>query len=387
MLSAEGTLCYRGMNSTDSCAGTNPRRKQKVKCLVLSSLLCLWCLLGAFAQIQHEVQWLPEGAQEPLSPLHEFVGATEPTATTRAIARWAGWEDGERLVCTSTDGTLRAVMLRTGRTWTLALWNDGEQKAKVTIQGSLPSGVYTTVRLVVSSNAEIGAIERRNGLRPDSKGRVSRVEWIEARSGLFLRFVERTRAVDDALNASRRSIWQSRVSRGVRSRLATLLRETHNHWYQVRASLRKNDLRMAARGVHRMLFLASGTRAVASGYTGLEEVSRQAEDLIDALSELSSALLNIVVSTRYTEQKVEVQVINAGAQVWKAVRFAPSTASEEAVVLANVKPMERAEASFMRTGEKPVSLLTVSVLFNGGTARLKMACILTEAEDDTEEQQ
>ncbi|MER3472437.1 MAG: hypothetical protein C4335_00065 [Armatimonadota bacterium] len=351
--------------------------------LAVSALLCLWAIPGVIAQGEQKVTWCSQSTDAPVVPFHQFVGAPEPTATTQSVARWAGWEIGERLSCTSTRDSLHAVMWHLPRVWTLALWNDADEKTKVVLVGDLPAGVYTVERLLLAENSRIIAIERRNGLCLSVGARINRIEWLGGHSGMILRFVERTQAAEGSLSALRRSVWQSKVPQGVLSRLSALLRETDSHWYQVRASLRRGDVRLAARGVHRMLFLASGMRVASSKYAGAEQVAAQAEKVIDALSELSSALMNIVASLRCDHERLAVEVVNAGTQVWTALRLVPEAGAEEAVVLAHVKPMEHAEASFRWTGEPSASAVTLSLLFNGGYARLKVSC--SPAEDEKEE--
>lgn len=350
-----------------------------MKHLAINTLFCVWWVCGTFAQGEERVTWSLQSADVPLVPFYRFVGAGEPTPTTRSVAQWTGWDVGERLVCTSTNDSVRVAGVHLPRTWALALWNDGEQKAKVVLEGELPAGVYTVERLLLANGGEITAVERRNGLHQRVAGRVSRTEWLAGRSGLVLRFVERTQAVEETLSQIRRSIWQSKVSPGVLSRLAALLREMDSHWYQVRASLRKNDVRLAARGVHRMLFLASGVRVASSKYTGSVQVAERAESLIDTLSELSSAILNVVVSVRCEGDRLSAQVTNAGTQIWNVLRLVPDAGADEAVVLTNVKPMERAEASLKLTEQQSVLAVTLSVLFNGGYARLRVLYYPAEA--------
>ncbi len=351
-----------------------------MKHLAISAVLGLLCMSVVLAQAEEKITWSLQGVESPPVPFHQFLGTPEPSAATDAVARWVGWDDGGRLHCESSSHALRVAAVHLPRIWSLVLWNSSEQKVKVVIDGELPAGVYTTERLTLDGDGGITAIERRSGLRQDSAGRVQRVEWLNARSGLVLRFVERLQTVDEAMNALRRAVWQSEVPRGVLSRLAALMREADSHWYQARANLRRDNVSMSARGIHRMLFLASGMRVVSSKYAGAEEVTGHAELLIDALSELSSALLNIVIGVRREEQSLQVQVVNAGAQVWKALRLMPETAADsDAVVLANMKPMERAEASFRLSGEQQVPAVVASVLFNGGYARLRVSCGSVEA--------
>ncbi|MEJ5251759.1 MAG: hypothetical protein HPY54_07740 [Chthonomonadetes bacterium] len=352
--------------------------------LAISALVMLCCVGGALAQEEVKVVWSSQVMDVPPDPFYQLVGSSEPSTVVQAVARWAGWDKGERLDCTSTGESLRAVALRENRTWTLVLWNSSDQKSRVAIEGYLPAGVYTVERLLMADGGGITLFERRNGLRQSAAGKVSRTEWLNPRSGMVLRFVERVQTAEEGLGALRRAIWQSHVSPGVLSRLAGLMREMDNHWYQVRASLRKNDVRMAARGVHRMLFLASGVRVASSKYPGTEQVAILAESLIDALSELDSAILNIVVTVRCEGERLEAQVANAGTQVWKALRIASNVGTDEPVVLANMKPMERAEASFKLKGELPLATVNVSVLFNGGYARLRVGCILPEEEKEVE---
>lgn len=342
--------------------------------LAISVALCLLCLRGMSAQAEERVTWSLQSAEMPPVSFHQFVGKSEPSDATEMTAHRVGWGDGEWLSCRSSSELLRAAVLQLPRMWTLVLWNHSEQKTKVTIEGELPAGVYTTERLTLTGDASIVAIERRNGLRQSSSGKIQRVEWLDARSGLVLRFVERLRTVDETLDTVRQSVWQSAAPRGVLSRLAALMREADSHWYQARANLRKGNVSMGARGVHRMLFLASGMRVVSSKYAGAEKVTAQAELLIDALSELSSALLNVVISVRYEQQSLQVQVVNAGSQVWKALRLAPGAAAgSDAVVLANMKPMERAEASFRLSEQQLEHAVVLSILFNGGYARLRVS--------------
>lgn len=356
-----------------------------MKHLAISALLGLLCIRVVLAQAEEKITWSLQGVESPPVPFHQFLGTPEPSAATDAVARWVGWDDGGRLHCESSSHALRVAAVHLPRIWSLVLWNSSEQKVKVVIDGELPAGVYTTERLTLDGDGGITAIERRSGLRQDSAGRVQRVEWLNARSGLVLRFVERLQTVDEAMNALRRAVWQSEVPRGVLSRLAALMREADSHWYQARANLRRDNVSMSARGIHRMLFLASGMRVVSSKYAGAEEVTGHAELLIDALSELSSALLNIVIGVRREEQSLQVQVVNAGAQVWKALRLMPETAADsDAVVLANMKPMERAEASFRLSGEQQVPAVVASVLFNGGYARLRVSCGSVEAGKEEE---
>ncbi len=353
--------------------------------LAISALVMLCCVGGALAQEEVKVVWSSQTVDAPSDPFYQLVGSSEPNTVMQAVARWAGWDDGERLDCTSTNESLRAVALRQSRRWTLVLWNGSDQKSRVVIEGYLPSGVYTVERLLMADGGGITLFERRNGFRQSTAGKVLRTEWLNPRSGMVLRFVERMQTAEEGLGALRQAIWRSRVSSGVLSRLAGLMREMDNHWYQVRASLRKSDMRMAARGVHRMLFLASGVRVVSSKYVGAEQVDTLAESLIDALSDLASAILNIVVTVRCEGGRFEARVTNAGAQVWKALRIAPNVGTDEPVVLANMKPMERAEASFRLKEELPLATVNVSVLFNGGYARLKVGCILPEEEKEVEE--
>lgn len=343
-----------------------------MKHLAISTLFCLWWAYGTLAQNEERVTWSPQSADAPSVPFHQFVGAGEPTPATHSIAQWAGWDAGERLVCTSTSDSLRVVVVHLPRTWTLALWNDAEQKTKVVIEGELPAGVYTVERLLLADGGEVVAVERRNGLHQRVAGKVSRTEWLAGRSGLVLRFVERTQTVEETLSQLRRSIWQSGVSPNVLSRLAALLREMDSHWYQVRASLRKNDVRLAARGVHRMLFLASGVRVASSKYAGSAQVAERAESLVDSLSELSSAILNVVVSVRCEGDRLSAQVTNAGTQIWDVLRLVPHAGADEAMVLTDVKPMERAEASLKLTEQQSVPAVVLSVLLNGGYARLRV---------------
>ncbi|GIV18502.1 MAG: hypothetical protein KatS3mg023_0253 [Armatimonadota bacterium] len=347
-----------------------------MKRLAASILLGWGCLCMAYAQKEEKVTWSLQSTQVSLVPFHQFVGATEPADVLNAIARWAGWDEGENLVCESSHDQLCAVALQWKRTWTLALWNHLPQKVQVTIEGELPAGVYTTERLTLASGGEIVAVERRNGLLQSGRSkRVQRIEWLPANTGLVLRFVERTQRIDQTLFALRKSIWQSRAPAGVLSRCTSLLREADSHWHQVRASLRKGNVRMGARGVHRMLFLTSGIRAVASQYAVLKEVTGEAEALIDSLSELSSALLNVVVEVSQSEQAVRVKVVNAGHEVWKALRLALEPSSEaDTVVLANIRPMERAEVSFQPSKEQTMPVVVVSVLFHNGYTRLKVSC-------------
>jgi hypothetical protein len=254
----------------------------------------------------------------------------------------------------------------------VALWNHSDRKVKVLVGGDLPTGVYTTEKLTLESGGAIAAVERRSGVQLPSSGNVRRTEWLHANSGLILRFVERTEDVNTALGALRRSVWRSNVSRGVLSRLASLMREIDSHWYQVRANLRKGNLQMSARGVHRMLFLVSGMRATASKYSGAEEVVGHAEQLVDALSELSCALLNITVSVRREGEGIGVQVVNGGANTWTALRLAMGSADTNTVVLANVRPMERAETAFRLPDGETSPEVVVSVLFNNGYARVRV---------------
>ena len=347
-----------------------------MKLLAASILLSAGCLHIAWAQVEEKVKWYPQSAQAPLVPFHQLVGLTEPAGNLAAIARWAGWDDAENLVCESSSEQLRAVALRQGRKWTLALWNSSPQKLSVAIEGELPAGVYTVERLTLTGGGEIIAFERRNGLLQYGAGRkVERTEWLQADTGLVLRFAERRQQIDKTLFGLRRSIWQSKAPAGVLSRLASLMRESDNHWRQVLANLRSGNVRMMARGVHRMLFLISGIRAVASQYAALKDVTDEADAAIDALSELSSALLNVVVGVSWDDKAVKVTVINAGSELWKALRFALATSAPgDAVVLANVKPMERAEASFQPPDGQTMPVVVVSVLFNNGYARLKVSC-------------
>ncbi len=341
--------------------------------VALDLLLCLLCVQPMHGQSEERVSWSAQVADAPATPLHQFVGASEPSDTARALGAWVGWDDAEPLLCSSTSPSIRATAMRNGRTWMIALWNDSEAKTKVTLEGELPSGIYTVERLLLTESAGISTAERRNGLVQRTNGRVQRTEWLEAHTGMLLRFSETTQTVDETRGALRRSIWQSRTSPGVLSRLAALTREMDSHWYQVRASIRRNDVQMAARGVHRMLFLVSGIRAVSSTYGGLADVSRYAERLIDVLSDMSSALLNVAVMVRRTEQGLDVRVVNAGTQTWKALRLVPDMVKdEEAVVLANVKPMERTEVVFRLAENEPAPAVVVSLLLNGGYARVKV---------------
>ncbi len=334
-------------------------------------LFAMLCAQVACAQGEERVIWSLQRAESAVMPLHQLVGLAEPSDATRTLTEWAGWEQAEALTCSSSSPSLRAGMVRESRRWTLALWNDGDQKTKVTLEGELPAGVYAVERVLLASDGTVSAVGRRNGLVQRSGGTLKRTEWLEKQTGMLLRFIETTHAIDETTAALRRSIWQSRTSQGVLSRLAALMRETDSHWYQARARLRRNDVRMAARNVHRMLFLVSGVRAVSSTY-GLGEVARRAEQMIDALSNLSSALLNVVVTVKRSEQTLDVQVVNAGAQVWQALRLTPESKDEEAVVLAKVRPMERAEVSFRISGAQPAPAVVLSLLFNGGTARVKV---------------
>ncbi len=347
-----------------------------MKLLAASILLSVGCLHIAWAQAEERVRWYLQSAQVPPVPLRQLVGVTEPAGTLGDVARWAGWDDGENLVCESSSEQLRAVALRQERTWTLALWNSSPRKLKVTIEGELPAGVYTAERLTLTSGGEIIALERRSGLLQYAAGRkVQRTEWLHAGTGLVLRFAERTQQIDKTLIGLRRSIWQSKAPPGALSRLASLMREADSHWRQVRANLRRGNTRMTTRGVHRMLFLISGIRAVASQYAALKDVTDEADLLVDALSELSSALLNVVVGVSWDDKAVKVTVINAGSELWKALRFALEDSAEaDTVVLANVRPMERAEASFHLPDGQTVPVVMVSVLFNNGYARLKVSC-------------
>lgn len=353
-----------------------------MKHLAISTLFCLWWAYGTLAQSEEKVTWSPRSADTPFVSFHQFVGAGEPTPATHSIAQWTGWDTWERLVCTSTSSSLRVVAVHLSRTWALVLWNDAEQKTKVVVEGELPAGVYTVERLLLADGGEVTAVERRNGLHQRVAGRVSRTEWLVGRSGLALRFVERTQAVEETLSRLRRSIWQSRVSPGVLSRLAALLREMDGHWYQVRASLRRSDVRLAARGVHRMLFLASGERVTSSKYAGSAQAAEHAESLIDALSELSSAILNIAVSVRCEGDRLSVQVTNAGTQIWRVLRLVPDTGADEAMVLADVRPMERAEVFLRLKEQQSTPAVTLSVLFNGGCARLKVSYYPAEENEE-----
>ncbi|MCL6475765.1 MAG: hypothetical protein K6U75_12020 [Firmicutes bacterium] len=347
-----------------------------MKFLAASILLSVGCLHVAWAQVEEKVKWYPQSAQTPLVPFHQFVGATEPAGDLAAVVRWAGWDDGETLLCDSSDEQLRAAALRQERTWTLALWNSSPQKLRVTIEGELPAGVYTVERLTLTRGGEIVAFERRNGLLQYGAGRkVQRTEWLQADTGLVLRFAERRQQIDKTLVGLRRSIWQSKAPAGVLSRLASLMREVDNHWRQSMARLRGGNVRMTARGVHRMLFLVSGIRAVASQQAALKEVADEADAAIDALSELSSALLNVAVGVSWDDKAVKVTVINAGSELWKALRFALEDSAEgDTVVLANVRPMERAEASFQPPDGQTMPVVVVSVLFNNGYSRLRVSC-------------
>jgi len=347
-----------------------------VKFLAASVLLSVGCLHIAWAQVEEKVKWYLQSAQAPLDPFHQFLGATEPVGDLASVARWAGWDDAENLVCESSSEQLRAVALRQGRTWTLALWNRSPQKLSVAIEGELPAGVYTIERLTLNGGGKIVAVERRNGLRQHASDRkVQRTEWLQADTGLVLRFAERSQQMDKTLVGLRRSIWQSKAPAGVLSRLASLMREVDNHWRQSMARLRAGNVRMTARGLHRMLFLVSGIRAVASQYAALKDVTDEADAAIDALSELSSALLNVVVGVSWDDKAVKVTVINAGSELWKALRFAlEGTAEGDTVVLANVRPLERAEASFQPPDGQTMPVVVVSVLFNNGYSRLKVTC-------------
>jgi hypothetical protein len=343
--------------------------------LAVSLVVVGLMLSGAPAHPQEQVTWYTHRAESEPVPLHQFVDASDPTPTLETIARWAGWDTGEPLHCDSSSDSLRVVALRLPRGWTLVLWNSSPQKIRVAIEGEMAAGVYTTERLTIASGGHVLAIERRNGVRLPRPSKVQRIEWLPPNCGLILHFVERVQQVDETLLALRRSVWQSRISAGTLSRLAALMRETNSHWYQVRANLRKGNVPMAARGVHRMLFLASGLQAAASRHATLQAVSEHAEQLIDALSELSAALLNVVVRLQVAEQTLKAEVANAGSQVWRAVRFTTGSAAEqEAIVLANMKPMERAEATFKWSNAETLPSMAVSVLFNNGYARLRVSC-------------
>ena len=360
-----------------------------MKLLAASILLSVGCLHIAWAQAQEKVRWYFQSAQTPLVPFHQFVGAAEPVGDLASVARWTGWDDAENLVCESSNEQLRAVALRQERTWTLALWNSSPQKLRVAIEGELPAGVYTTERLTLTSGGKIVTLERRNGLLQHTADRkVQRTEWLQPGAGLVLRFSERSQQIDKTLVGLRRSIWQSKAPAGMLSRLASLMREADSHWRQVRANLRRGNVRMMARGVHRMLFLVSGIRAVASQRAALKEVTDEAESLIDGLSELSSALLNVVVTVSWDEQAANVTVINAGSELWKALRFAlEDAAAGDTVVLANVRPLERAEASFQPPDGQTMPVVVVSVLFNNGYSRLRVSCRGVESGEEEEVEQ
>lgn len=357
-----------------------------MKRLAASILLGWGCLCMAYAQVEERVKWSLQSAQVSLIPFYRFVGAEEPSDSLEAIARWARWDEGEKLVCESSNEQLRAVALQWERTWVLVLWNQSPQKVKVAMEGELPAGVYTTERLTLANGGQKVALERRNGLLQNGTGKkVQRTEWLQAGTGLILRFVERTQGVDKTLIALRRSIWQSKAPAGALPRCTALMREANNHWHQVRANLRQGNARMAVRGIHRMLFLTSGIRAVASRYAFLANVASEAESLIDSLSELSSALLNVVVEVSQGDKAVAVRVVNAGSEVWKALRIALEASAEgDTVVLANVKPMERAEASFQSPSEQIMPVVVVSVLFHNGYARLKVSCSGMESSEQKE---
>lgn len=351
-----------------------------------SVLIWLFCSAALLAQEEVVVTWTPHPDTSPPLSFVQFIGLETPAETANPVAQWAGWDAGERLRTESNRETLRAMMWRQPRSWTLVLWNGSTQKVAVTIQGELPAGVYTVERLLLGRGGTPIALERRNGLLQRASGQVRRAEWIGAESGMVLRWVERGQAVDETLSALRRSIWGSEVSRGVLSRLTALWRETGSHWYQVRANLRRGDLRISARGIHRMLFLASGMRAASSKYPGAEQVTAQAEQLIDALSELSSALLNLVIRVEQEGRQVKVQIVNAGAQVWKALRLSsPALAADADVVLAEVKPLERAEALFSLPEGSTGAVVVASILFNGGYSRLRVALIPSEPVQREEE--
>lgn len=346
-----------------------------MRSLTSSIVFCLFCVQATSVQPEERVTWSLRSTEKPSVSFQQFTGFKEAADTLEAIANWAAWDNSENLVCESSAEHLRAVALRRARTCILALWNGSDGKVKVLVEGELPAGVYTTERLALANGGEVVAVQRRNGLlQISTRTKPQRTEWLPAGEGVILRFTERTHAVDETLIALRRSIWQSKMSPTVLSRLASLMREADTHWHQVRASLRRGDVRMGARGVHRMLFLGSGIQAVASRYTMLSDVAHRAESLIDALSELSSALLNVAVEVSRNGGSLGVKVVNAGAEVWRALRLALEASSEEdGAVLANIKPMERAEASFRIQDERSLPVVVVSVLFNSGVARLRVA--------------
>ncbi|MCS6950512.1 MAG: hypothetical protein RMM06_04260 [Armatimonadota bacterium] len=348
---------------------------------VLTSLL-----LASLALAQDEVvvTWSLQPAVSSPPPFYQFIGDETSSEMSDLVARWLQWDEGESLRTESSHEMLRVAVWRWPRAWTLVLWNGAPQKAKVTIRGELPAGVYTVERLRLGPGAMPLALERRNGLQQRAAGGIQRTEWLDGHSGLALRFVERGQVVGETLSALRQSIWRSEVSRGVLSRLAALLREAGSHWYQVRASLRRGDQRMSARGVHRMLFLVSGMRAASSKYPGAEQVTAQAEQLLDALSELSSAVLSPVICVQQQGRSLRVQVVNAGGQVWRALRL--TAPQSDAVVLANMKPMERAETTFTLPTEEEEVTIVASILFNGGYSRLKMTSLPTKPAAQKEEQ-
>lgn len=306
--------------------------------------------------------------------IEQFTGAEQITPRLQAVARWAGW-NGEHLQCESDSSRIRIATVRSEEGYTVALWNASDEKTEVALKGELPMGIYTVDRLVMSAKSQDVFIERRNGLPLVRRGSTQRTEWLNPHSGIILRFVERVQPADRSARALRQVIWQSGARGTAISRIAALMREASNHWYSARARLRQGATVQAARDIHRMLFLISGVKAVAANYSGLQEVSQRADTLIDALSELSSAMLSVTATVNHEEQGLNVRVVNAGAVTWKALRIAPEAVEHhEAIVLANVKPMEQARVLLKMAEQQAVPAVVLSVLFNGGYARIKVPC-------------
>lgn len=342
---------------------------------IVASLLFSWVYLPvAMAQERVTVTWSSTASDVSPPSLSQLVGV-EPTPFEN-LERWLGWQEAQAVPCESNSPLLKASVAFSGGSVLVALWNGSEQKVAVTLQAPMRPGIYTTERVTFTTSSQILAIERRNGLILLQGGQVQQTHWLAAQSGLIIRFVERLRPLEEALRALRRSVWQGNASQGARSRLASLMREADSHWYQARASLRRGSVMMSVRNIHRMLFLVSGLRVVSSKYAETAAASLYAEQVIDALSELSSALLNCVVRVSPVGKRLEVQVANGGTQVWRALRLTVEPATD-AIVVANLRPMERTEATVdVEEGSWP--RVQLSILYNGGYARLRVTPISGE---------
>lgn len=342
---------------------------------IVVSLLFGWVYFPvAMAQERVTVTWNSTASDVSPPSLSQLVGVE--STLFESLERWLGWQEAQAVPCESSDPSLKASVALWGGGVLVALWNSSEQKVAVTLQAPMQPGIYTTELVKFTASAQILTIERRNGLTLLRGGQVQQTHWLAAQSGLIVRFVERLRPLEEVLRVLRRSVWQGNASRGARSRLASLMRETDSHWYQARASLRRGSVTMSLRNVHRMLFLVSGLRVVASKYAETATASLYAEQVIDALSELSSALLNCVVRVSPSGKHLDVQVANGGSQVWRVLRLSVEPALD-AIVIANLRPMERAEATLsIETGTWP--RVQLSILYNGGYARLRVSPIAEE---------